>query len=60
MRRSFSGGAKHIGIMTGHYIGTKAGKTAEVLGGIFMIAIGAKILAEHTGYFSWFFSENIS
>lgn len=51
MRRSFSGGAKHIGIMTGHYIGTKAGKTAEVLGGIFMIAIGAKILAEHTGYF---------
>lgn len=39
-----------IGIMTGHYIGTKAGKTAEVLGGLIMIAIGTKILADHTGY----------
>jgi putative Mn2+ efflux pump MntP len=37
--------------MTGYYIGTKAGKTAEVLGGLIMIAIGAKILADHTGYF---------
>lgn len=38
-----------IGIMTGHYIGTKAGKIAEVLGGLCLIAIGAKILIEHLG-----------
>lgn len=38
-----------IGIMTGHYIGTKAGKIAEVLGGVCLIAIGAKILIEHLG-----------
>lgn len=36
-----------IGIMTGHYIGTKAGKIAEVLGGLCLIAIGTKILIEH-------------
>lgn len=38
-----------IGIMTGHYIGTKVGKIAEILGGLCLIAIGVKILLEHTG-----------
>lgn len=38
-----------IGIMTGHYIGTKAGKIAEILGGLCLIAIGTKILIEHLG-----------
>lgn len=38
-----------IGIMTGHYIGKKAGKIAEILGGLCLIAIGAKILFEHLG-----------
>jgi manganese efflux pump family protein len=38
-----------IGIMTGHYIGTKAEKIAEVLGGLCLIAIGTKILIEHLG-----------
>ena len=38
-----------IGIMTGHYIGTKAGKMAEILGGLCLIAIGTKILLEHLG-----------
>lgn len=38
-----------IGIMTGHYIGTKAGKIAEVLGGLCLITIGTKILIEHLG-----------
>lgn len=36
-----------IGIMTGHYIGTKAGKIAEGLGGLCLIVIGTKILIEH-------------
>lgn len=36
-----------IGIMTGHYIGTRAGKAAEVLGGICLITIGIIILVEH-------------
>lgn len=38
-----------IGIMAGHYVGTKAGKIAEVLGGLCLIGIGAKILIEHLG-----------
>lgn len=38
-----------IGIMTGHYIGTKAGKWAEIFGGLCLIGIGTKILAEHLG-----------
>jgi putative Mn2+ efflux pump MntP len=38
-----------IGIMMGHYIGTKAGKIAEILGGICLILIGSKILIEHLG-----------
>lgn len=36
-----------IGIMTGHYIGNKAGKLAEVAGGLCLIAIGSKILFDH-------------
>lgn len=36
-----------IGIMTGHYIGSKIGKYAEILGGIGLIAIGTLILCEH-------------
>lgn len=39
-----------IGIMTGHYIGKKAGKIAEIGGGFCLIGIGAKILLEHLGY----------
>lgn len=39
-----------IGIMTGHYIGTKAGKVAEIIGGLCLITIGGKILSEHLGY----------
>jgi putative Mn2+ efflux pump MntP len=38
-----------LGIMTGHYIGKKAGKIAEICGGICLVAIGAKILIEHIG-----------
>ena len=36
-----------IGIMTGHYIGTKAGKIAEFFGGLCLIGIGSFILFEH-------------
>ncbi len=36
-----------IGIMTGHYIGKKAGKIAEILGGLCLIAIGTIILVQH-------------
>lgn len=36
-----------LGIMTGHYIGLKAGKIAEVLGGFCLIAIGCSILHQH-------------
>ncbi len=36
-----------IGIMTGHYIGTKGGKIAEALGGLGLILIGTGILYEH-------------
>lgn len=36
-----------IGVMTGHYIGTKAGKVVELLGGLCLIAIGTNILIEH-------------
>lgn len=41
-----------VGIMTGHYIGTKAGKITEILGGLCLITIGSKILLEHLGYLS--------
>jgi putative Mn2+ efflux pump MntP len=36
-----------IGIMAGHHMGVKAGKIAEALGGLCLIAIGTKILIEH-------------
>lgn len=39
-----------IGLMTGHYIGQKAGRWAELLGGLGLIAIGSIILAEHLGW----------
>lgn len=39
-----------IGIMAGRYIGAKAGRIAEILGGICLIVIGTKILCEHLGY----------
>lgn len=39
-----------IGIMTGHYLGTRVGKMAEIFGGVCLIAIGLKILLEHLGY----------
>lgn len=35
------------GIMLGHLIGTKLGRWAEALGGVTLIAIGAKILHQH-------------
>lgn len=41
-----------IGIMTGHYIGTKAGRIAEVSGGLCLIAIGTHILLTHLGIFA--------
>lgn len=40
-----------IGIMTGHYIGLRAGKVAEVLAGLTLMVIGAKILFDHTNGF---------
>jgi putative Mn2+ efflux pump MntP len=36
-----------IGIMAGHHMGLRVGKIAEALGGLFLIAIGTKILIEH-------------
>ncbi len=36
-----------IGVMTGHYIGSKAGRAAEVIGGLCLIAIGAMIVYDH-------------
>lgn len=38
-----------VGIMTGHYLGLKAGKIAEALGGFGLIFIGSSILIEHLG-----------
>lgn len=38
-----------IGIMTGHYIGARGGRIAEILGGLCLIMIGAKILFDHLG-----------
>lgn len=39
-----------LGIMTGHYIGSKIGRYAEVLGGTCLILIGTGILLSHLGY----------
>ncbi|MBA2588883.1 MAG: manganese efflux pump [Alphaproteobacteria bacterium] len=38
-----------IGVMTGRVLGEKFGRTAEAGGGIILIAIGIKILFDHTG-----------
>jgi putative Mn2+ efflux pump MntP len=37
-----------IGVMTGRYLGEKFGRYAEGAGGLVLIAIGTKILLEHT------------
>ena len=37
-----------IGILMGRYLGEKFGRIAEAGGGVILIAIGAKILLEHT------------
>lgn len=39
----------YIGVMLGNIIGKKYGKTAELVGGIVLIILGAKILFEHLG-----------
>lgn len=39
-----------IGTMAGHYLGAKAGKYAEALGGIALITVGSHILLSHLGY----------
>lgn len=36
-----------IGIMTGHYIGSRGGKIAEALGGLGLLLIGTAILYDH-------------
>ncbi len=38
-----------IGVMLGRVLGAMAGKRAELFGGLVLIAIGARILYEHTG-----------
>jgi manganese efflux pump family protein len=38
-----------IGIMVGHYVGTKAGRIAEIIGGVCLIAIGSAIVLDHLG-----------
>jgi putative Mn2+ efflux pump MntP len=37
-----------IGVMMGRYLGEKFGRMAEAAGGVILIAIGLKILLEHT------------
>ena len=39
-----------IGVMLGRRAGDRFGRPAEVLGGVILIALGVKILAEHTGF----------
>lgn len=39
-----------IGLLVGRAVGARFGAIVEVLGGIALIVLGAKILAEHTGY----------
>lgn len=36
-----------LGIMTGHYIGSKGGRIAEAIGGLGLMIIGLSILIEH-------------
>jgi putative Mn2+ efflux pump MntP len=42
-----------IGIMAGRFLGEKFGRYAEAAGGIVLIVIAVKILAEHTGLASF-------
>jgi putative Mn2+ efflux pump MntP len=37
-----------LGVMLGRVLGAMAGKRAELFGGVVLIAIGARILYEHT------------
>jgi putative Mn2+ efflux pump MntP len=39
-----------IGMLIGKAVGARFGKTAELLGGVALIGIGALILAEHMGW----------
>lgn len=39
-----------LGMLFGKKVGNRLGKKMEVIGGILLIAIGLKILLEHTGY----------
>lgn len=40
-----------LGLMIGHYVGCRAGRWAEVLGGLGLMGIGTKILIEHLNLF---------
>ncbi len=42
-----------IGVMIGHFFGSKFKKTAELSGGVILILIGLKILLEHLGVISF-------
>ncbi|WP_439815520.1 manganese efflux pump MntP [Zavarzinia sp. CC-PAN008] len=37
-----------IGTLTGRFLGARFGKSVELVGGVFLILLGAKILLEHT------------
>lgn len=39
-----------LGVMVGRFLGKAVGQRAEIVGGVILVAIGALILAEHTGY----------
>lgn len=39
-----------IGLLVGRAVGARFGAIVEVLGGIALVVLGTKILAEHTGY----------
>lgn len=39
------------GVLLGHRVGHRFGKPAEIAGGLILIAIGVKILADHLGWF---------
>lgn len=42
-----------LGIMLGHLLGSFAGKRAEIMGGLLLIAIGAAILHDHLSAQAW-------
>ena len=43
-------GVAMLGMLFGKKIGNRLGKKMEIIGGLMLIAIGLKILLEHTGY----------